>query len=105
LPQSDDNFVLRVTVPTWKPEVPVYELQGADPSGAFLAKRKAYWPESKEWVNTPTYQWERLQAGNPLHTDGLVAFFAALRSQGFSESEINQMSKINPAKLLGLKAQ
>jgi len=59
-----DNFVLRVTVPTWKPEVPVYELQGADPSGAFLAKRKAYWPESKEWVNTPTYQWERLQAGN-----------------------------------------
>jgi len=45
------------------------------------------------------------QAGNPLHTDGLVAFFAALRSQGLSESEIDQMSKINPAKLLGLKAQ
>src|SRR5437879_9611241 len=46
-----------------------------------------------------------VQAGNPLHTDGLVAFFAALRSQGLSESEIDQMSKINPAKLLGLKAQ
>jgi hypothetical protein len=45
------------------------------------------------------------QAGNPLHTAGLVAFFKALRSQGFSENEIDQMSKINPAKLLGLKAQ
>jgi len=44
------------------------------------------------------------QAGNPLHTDGLAAFFKALRGQGFSENEIDQMSKINPAKLLGLKA-
>src|SRR5258706_5229920 len=59
-----DNFVLRVTVPTWKPEVPVYELQGADPSAAQLGKRKAYWPEAKEWVDTPTYQWEQLQCGN-----------------------------------------
>ena len=59
-----DNFVLRVTVPTWKPEVPVYELQGGDPSGAHLGKRKAYWPETKAWVDTPTYQFEQLQAGN-----------------------------------------
>lgn len=59
-----DNFVLKVTVPTWKPEVPVYELQGADPSAAQIGKRKAYWPESKEWVQTPTYQWEQLQPGN-----------------------------------------
>src|SRR5216684_5216022 len=36
------------------------------------------------------------QAGNPLHTDGLIAFFKALRSQGFNENEIDQMSKINP---------
>lgn len=59
-----DNFVLRVTVPTWKPEVPVYELQGADPAGAFLGKRKAYWPETQQWFDTPTYQFEQLQAGN-----------------------------------------
>ena len=59
-----DNFVLRVTVPTWKPEVPVYELQGADPSAAQLGKRKAYWPETKQWVDTPTYQFEQLQPGN-----------------------------------------
>jgi Family of unknown function (DUF6282) len=43
------------------------------------------------------------QAGNPLHPDGLAAFFQALRSQGFSEAEIDQMSKTNPAKFLGLQ--
>lgn len=59
-----DNFVLRLTVPTWKPEVPVYEIQGADPSAAQLGKRKAYWPETKKWVDTPTYQFEQLHSGN-----------------------------------------
>jgi hypothetical protein len=43
------------------------------------------------------------QAGNPLHPDGLEAFFAALRGQGFSVKEIEQMAKVNPAKLLGLR--
>jgi len=42
------------------------------------------------------------QAGNPLHPDGLEAFFAALRSQGFTVSEIERMAKSNPARLLGL---
>ena len=42
------------------------------------------------------------QAGNPLHPDGLEAFFAALRGQGFSGQEIERMSKVNPARLLGL---
>jgi microsomal dipeptidase-like Zn-dependent dipeptidase len=42
------------------------------------------------------------QAGNPLHPDGLEAFFAALRSQGFTMSEIERMAKNNPARLLGL---
>jgi hypothetical protein len=42
------------------------------------------------------------QAANPLHTDGLLMLYQYLKSQGFSESEIDQMAKINPAKLLGL---
>lgn len=42
------------------------------------------------------------QAGNPLHPDGLEAFFATLRGQGFGVQEIEQMAKVNPAKLLGL---
>ncbi len=43
------------------------------------------------------------QAGNPHPTAGLLAFYQALRGQGFSESEIDRMGKINPAKVLGLR--
>jgi Family of unknown function (DUF6282) len=43
------------------------------------------------------------QVGNPLHPDGLQLFFDGLQKQGFSRSEIDQMSKVNPARLLGLK--
>jgi len=42
------------------------------------------------------------QVGNPLHPDGLVALFAGLESAGLSAAEIDQMSKTNPAKALGL---
>jgi len=59
-----DNFVLRVTVPTWKPDVPEYPLRGADPSEAQIGTRRAYWPEKKAWAETPIYQFEQLQAGN-----------------------------------------
>lgn len=43
------------------------------------------------------------QPGNPLHPDALVTFFKGLRDQGFSQAEIDQMSKTNPARLLGLE--
>ena len=43
------------------------------------------------------------QAGNPLHPDGLVAFLRLLREQGFSQAEIDRMSKRNPAAALGLE--
>lgn len=45
------------------------------------------------------------QAGNPLHPDGLEAFFALLRGQGFTVPEIEQMAKTNPARLLGLETE
>ena len=43
------------------------------------------------------------QAGNPLHPDGLEAFFAALRAAGISAADIETMSVSNPARVLGLK--
>ena len=43
------------------------------------------------------------QPGNPSHPDGLAAFFQALRKQGFSQAEIDVMSKTNPARALGLQ--
>ena len=44
------------------------------------------------------------QAANPLHPDGLATFFAGLKKQGLTDEEIGRMSKVNPAKLLGLPA-
>src|ERR1700675_32971 len=43
------------------------------------------------------------QPNNPLHTDGLLAFYKGLIALGISEADIVQMSQTNPAKLLGLK--
>jgi len=43
------------------------------------------------------------QGGNPLHPDALVTLFTTLREQGFTQAEIDRMSKQNPATLLGLQ--
>jgi hypothetical protein len=42
------------------------------------------------------------QPGNPLHTDALIAFYAGLKKQGFTQAEIDQMAKENPSNLIGL---
>lgn len=42
------------------------------------------------------------QPANPLHPDGLQQFFDGLKKQGLSQADIDQMSKVNPARLLGL---
>jgi hypothetical protein len=43
------------------------------------------------------------QVGNPLHPDGLQMLFDGLKKQGITQGQIDQMSKVNPARLLGLK--
>jgi hypothetical protein len=43
------------------------------------------------------------QVGNPLHPDGLLAFFQGLQKHGFTDAEIALMSRTNPAKALGLE--
>jgi hypothetical protein len=43
------------------------------------------------------------QVGNPLHPDGLMMFFDGLKKQGFTQGDIDQMAKVNPARLLSLK--
>jgi hypothetical protein len=42
------------------------------------------------------------QRGNPLPPDGYGEFLVALRARGFSQQEIDRMSKENPARLLGI---
>lgn len=43
------------------------------------------------------------QVGNPLHPDGMAAFLAALSKDGFSQADLDLMSKTNPARALGLE--
>ena len=42
------------------------------------------------------------QPANPLHPDGLLALYKGLVRHGITVPEMDQMSKVNPAKLLGL---
>lgn len=43
------------------------------------------------------------QVGNPLHPDGLQAFFTGLMQEGISAADVALMSRTNPAKALGLE--
>jgi len=43
------------------------------------------------------------QPGNPIHPDGLDAFFRALRAAGVVQRDIDWMAKTNPARALGLE--
>jgi hypothetical protein len=42
------------------------------------------------------------QKGNALPPDGFGAFILALRARGFSDADLNRMTRENPARLLGL---
>lgn len=42
------------------------------------------------------------QQGNPIHADGLILFLRALEREGFSATEIEWMTRRNPARFLGL---
>jgi hypothetical protein len=42
------------------------------------------------------------QPNSPLHPDGMVAYFAALKKEGITDAQIDLMAKTNPAKALGL---
>jgi hypothetical protein len=45
------------------------------------------------------------QVGRPIHPDGMKTFIVHLRSQGITQAQIDLVSRINPAKLLGLKPE
>lgn len=42
------------------------------------------------------------QKANALPPDGFAAFILALRARGFTDQDLDRMSKVNPAQLLGL---
>ena len=45
------------------------------------------------------------QVGRPIHPDGMKTFIVHLRAQGITQMQIDLVSRINPAKLLGLKPE
>jgi len=66
-----DNFVLRVTIPTPKPVLPVHELEGEDASAALTGRRSVWWPGFR-WTDTPIYAGDALGAGNRLDGPAIV---------------------------------
>lgn len=67
-----DNFVLRVTVPTQKPELPTLGLEGEDASAAQTGSRMAYWEEHSDSEQTPTFDFEALKPGNKIMGPAIV---------------------------------
>jgi hypothetical protein len=43
------------------------------------------------------------QPNNPMHPDGMLAFFEAMRKEGVPAADIERMAKTNPARALGLE--
>ncbi|MGH9003218.1 MAG: hydantoinase/oxoprolinase family protein, partial [Acidimicrobiia bacterium] len=67
-----DNFVLKCTVSTPKPVLPEHPLAEPDPSAARAGSRRAWWPQQKDWVETPIYAAELLQPGHALDGPAVV---------------------------------
>ncbi|MEA2226904.1 MAG: hypothetical protein QOF04_534, partial [Solirubrobacteraceae bacterium] len=67
-----DTFVLRVTVPGKRVDLPAHPLQGADPSAAQTGTRRAYWPGTGDFAETPVYALGGLLPGNRLEGPAIV---------------------------------
>jgi len=67
-----DGIVVKATVVTEKMELPVFPLQGENPSAARTTSRSAYWPELGERVETDVFSFEALLPGNRVEGPGIV---------------------------------
>ena len=62
-----ENFVVTATIPTEKPLLPVYEMEGPDPSAAKMGNRACYWGNGgRGGEESPVYEYDQLKAGNVL---------------------------------------
>lgn len=66
-----DNFVLKVTVPTPRPPLPVLPLQPQDATAARTSKRRVWWP-GPGWTETSIYEADALQPGHRIDGPGIV---------------------------------
>lgn len=67
-----DSFILRVSIPTAKPQLKELELHGADPGPAQVSERSAFWPEFSGYRETPVFDSARLLPGNVVTGPAIV---------------------------------
>jgi N-methylhydantoinase A/oxoprolinase/acetone carboxylase beta subunit len=67
-----ESFILKAIVPVRKIELPTLTLEGCDPAAAKKGERAAYWPERKDYVQTPVYAYESLRPGNMVSGPAIV---------------------------------
>ena len=67
------NFVLRVTVPQPRYEIPSHPVKGEIPSkGSFKGTRDAYWEEFNGFHSTPVYEEKMLGCGNIIEGPAII---------------------------------
>jgi N-methylhydantoinase A/acetophenone carboxylase len=67
-----DNFVLKASIPIERFTVPEYPQSGPDPSAAGKGMRSVYWPDAGAMVDTPLYDFERLEPGNVIEGPAVI---------------------------------
>jgi len=67
-----ESFILKAIVATPKVHLPKLPLEKSDPSAARKGERKVYWPNTKEFVTTPTFAYESLRPGNVVEGPAVV---------------------------------
>jgi N-methylhydantoinase A/acetophenone carboxylase len=86
-----DSFVVKVTVPTEKPPLTRHPLGKPDARHAMSGTRPAYWPELRDFTQTPVYSFEMLLPGNlvqgPAVIDAELTTVVVPPGQSFSIDE------------------
>ncbi|MDE0155496.1 MAG: hydantoinase/oxoprolinase family protein [Gammaproteobacteria bacterium] len=67
-----DAMVLKAIIPTEKPVMQEFALDGEDADHAKKGSRNAYWPELNTRIDTYVYQFEQLAPGNSLEGPALI---------------------------------
>ena len=67
-----DAMVLKAIIPTEKPVMHEFALDGEEAGHAKKGNRNAYWPELNTRIDTDVYQFEKLAPGNRLEGPALI---------------------------------
>ena len=60
-----ESFVVTASIPTQKPPLAIYEMEGPDPSASQKGTRACYWGNGG-FQESPVYEYDQLKAGNTI---------------------------------------